>query len=142
LDVRFSVDAVRLAEVQTGRMGAEYAHPGAAVMGFDTPDGDDQWRFGMVDFIPTVNVQQGVQLGSFYPRFSLSGPIEKGKLWFSESLSLQHSLGIVKDLPPGAPDTQTDYAGDSLTRLLWLVSPNHSIHGEFLYNQEYGTNGG
>jgi hypothetical protein len=142
LTVRFSVDAVRLTEVQTGRMGAEYAHPGAAVMGFDTPDGDDKWRFGAVDFIPTLNVQQGVQLGSFYPRFSLSGPIAKGKLWFSESLSLQHTLGIVKGLPPGAPDTQKDYAGDSLTRLLWLVSPNHSIHGEFLYNQNYGENGG
>jgi len=142
LTSRFSVDAVRLAEVQTGRMGAEYYHPGAAVMGFDTPDGDDKWRFGAVDFIPTVSLQQGVQLGSFYPRFSLSGPIEKGKLWFSESLSLQHSLGIVKGLPPGAPNEQTDYAGDSLTRVLWLVSPNHSIHGEFLYNQEFGDNNG
>lgn len=142
LDARFSVDAVRVAEVQTGRMGAEFAHPGAAVMRFDTPDGDDKWRFGMVDFIPSVNVQQGVQLGSFYPRFTLSGPIEKGKLWFSESLSLQYTLGIVKGLPSGQPDTQTGYAGDSLTRMLWLVSPNHSIHGEFLYNQAYGTNGG
>jgi Carboxypeptidase regulatory-like domain len=141
LDARFSVDAVRLAEVQTGRMGAEYAHPGAAVMNFDTPDGDDKWRFGMVDFIPSVNVQQGVQVGSFYPRFSLSGPIEKGKLWFSESVTLQHTLGIVKGLPSNA-DTQTGYAGDSLTRILWLVSPKHSIHGEFLYNQDYGTNGG
>jgi len=142
LTSRFSVDAVRLAEVQTGRVGAEYYHPGAAVMGFDTPDGDDQWRFGAVDFIPAVNFQQGLQLGSFYPRFLLSGPIKKGKLWFSESLSLQHTLGIVKGLPPGEPDTQKDYAGDSLTRLLWLVSPNHSIHGEFLYNQEYGENTG
>lgn len=139
LDARFSVDAVRVAEVQTGRMGAEYAHPGAAVMTFDTPDGDDQWRFGMVDFIPSVNVQQGVQVGSFYPRFSLSGPIEKGKLWFSESVTLQHTLGIVKGLPSNA-DTQTGYAVDSLTRMLWLVSPNHSIHGEFLYNQDYANN--
>jgi len=138
----FSVDAVRLAEVQTGRMGAEYYHPGAAVMSFDTPDGDDNWRFGAVDFIPALNIQQGVQLGSFYPRFSLSGPIEKGKLWFSESVSLQHTLGIIKGLPPGEPDTQTGYAGDSLTRVLWLVAPNHSIHGEFLYNQSYGENGG
>ena len=140
LNARFSVDAVRLAEVQTGRMGAEYAHPGAAVMSFDTPDGDDKWRFGAVDFIPALNFEKGVQIGSFYPRFSLSGPIQKGKMWFSESLSLQHTLGIVNDLPPGQPDTMTEYAGDSLTRLLWLVSPRHSIHGEFLYNQEYGEN--
>ena len=111
-------------------------------MSFDTPDGDDQWRFGAVDFIPAVNVQDGVRLGSFYPRFSLSGPIKKGKLWFSESLSLQHTLGLVNGLPAGAPNEQTAYAGDSLTRMLWLVSSNHSIHGEFLYNQQYGENGG
>jgi len=140
LDARLSVEAVRRAEVQTGRIGAEYAHPGAAVMSFDTPDGDDQWRFGTVDFIPSVNLQKGVQLGSFYPRFSLSGPIEKGKLWFSESLSLQYTLGIINGLAPGQPDEQKNYAGDSLTRLLWLVAPNHSIHGEFLYNQDYGEN--
>jgi hypothetical protein len=140
LNARFSVDAVRLAEVQTGRMGAEYAHPGAAVLSFDTPDGDDQWRFGTVDFIPSVNFQNGVQLGSFYPRFSLSGPIERGKLWFSESLSLQYTLGIIKGLPAGQPNEQRNYAGDSLTRLLWLVAPNHSIHGEFLYNQDYAEN--
>jgi len=142
LDARLSVDAVRVAEVQTGRMGAEYAHPGAAVLSLDTPDGDDQWRFGTVDFIPSVNFQNGVQLGSFYPRFSLSGPIKKGKLWFSESLSLQYTMGIIKGLPAGQPNEQRDYAGDSLTRMLWLVAPNHSIHGEFLYNQEYGENGG
>jgi hypothetical protein len=142
LDARFSVESVRMAEVQTGRMGAEFAHPGAAVMSFDTPDGDDKWRFGAVDFIPVPNFQQGVQLGSFYPRFSIAGPIKTGKLWLSESLSLQYTLGIIKGLPAGQPNEQRDYAGDSLTRMLWLVAPNHSIHGEFLYNQEYGENGG
>lgn len=34
LIARFSVDAVRSAEVQTGRFGAEYMHPGAAVLSF------------------------------------------------------------------------------------------------------------
>ena len=134
LDARFSVDAVRSAEVQTGRFGAEYAHPGAAVLSFNTPDGDDHWRFNATDFIPGVNVQQGVQLGDFYPRVEFSGPVVSGKLWFSQAFSVQHTLSVIKGLAPGAPDTSTVWAGDSLSRMLWHISSRHSLAVSFLYN--------
>jgi hypothetical protein len=139
LDARFSVDAARTTEVQTAGFGAQYYHPAAAVMGFHTPEGDDKFRFGAVDFIPGISVQQGLQFGNFYPRFSFSGPIKKGALWCSESLSLQHTLSIVNGLPSDA-DTIQQWSGDSLTRLLWLIAPNHSLHGSFLYNQASVTN--
>jgi len=134
LVARFSVDAVRSAEVQTGRFGAELAHPGAAVLSFDTPDGDDHWRFNATDFFPGINVQQGVQLGNYYPRVEFSGPIVGGKLWFSQAFSVQHTLSVMKGLAPGAPDTSTVWAGDSLSRLLWHISPRHSLVASFLYN--------
>jgi len=134
LDARFSVDAVRSVEVQTGRFGAEYAHPGAAVLSLDTPDGDDHWRFNATDFIPGINVQQGVQLGNFYPRVEFSGPLVSGKLWFSQAFSVQHSLSVMKGLAPGEPDTSTVWAGDSLSRLLWHISSRHSLVLSFLYN--------
>jgi hypothetical protein len=141
LDARFSVDAVRAAEVQTAGFGAEYYHPAAAILSFHTPEGDDRFRFGAVDFIPGISIQNGVQLGNFYPRFSFSGPIEKGKLWYSESVSMQHTLSIVNGLPSNA-DTVQQWSGDSLTRLLWLIAPNQSLHGSFLYNQASVTNAG
>ena len=130
LIARFSVDAVRSAEVQTGRFGAEYMHPGAAVLSFDTPDGDDHWRFNATDFIPGINVQQGVQLGDYYPRVEFSGPIVSGKLWFSQAFSVQHTLSVLKGLAPGAPDTSTAWAGDSLSRVLWHISSRHSLVAE------------
>ncbi len=141
LDARFSVDAVRTAEIQTAGFGAQYYHPGAAVLSFHTPEGDDKFRFGAVDFIPGISVQNGVQFGNFYPRFSFSGPIKKGKLWYSESLSMQHTLSIINGLPSDADQVQ-QWSGDSLTRLLWLIAPNHSLHGSFLYNQGSSTNSG
>jgi len=141
LDARFSVDAVRTAEVQTAGLGAQYYHPGAAVLSFHTPEGDDKFRFGAVDFIPGINVQNGVRFGNYYPRFSFSGPIKKGKLWYSESLSMQHTLSIINGLPSNA-DSVDQWSGDSLTRLLWLIAPNHSLHGSFLYNQASSTNSG
>ncbi|MFI5098873.1 MAG: carboxypeptidase regulatory-like domain-containing protein, partial [Candidatus Acidiferrales bacterium] len=133
LVTRFSVDAVRSAEVRTGRFGAEFAHPGAAVLSFDTPDGDDHWRFNATDFFPGINVQQGVQLGNYYPRVEFSGPIVSGKLWFSQAFSVRHTLSVMKGLPAGG-DTSTVWAGDSLTRLLWHISSRHSVVLSFLYN--------
>jgi len=133
LVARFSVDAVRSAEVQTGRFGAEYMHPGAAVLSFNTPDGDDHWRFSATDFFPGINVQQGVQLGNYYPRVEISGPIVPGTLWFSQAFSVQHTLSVMRGLPAGG-DTSTVWAGDSLTRLLWHISSRHSLVLSFLYN--------
>ena len=133
LVARFSVDAVRSADVQTGRLGAEFAHTGGAVLSFDTPDGDDHWRFNATDFFPGINVQQGVQLGNYYPRVEFSGPIVSGKLWFSQAFSVRHTLSVMKGLPAGG-DTSTVWAGDSLSRLLWHISSRHSLALSFLYN--------
>jgi len=134
LIARFSVDAVRSAEVQTGRFGVEYMHPGSAVLSFDTPDGDDHWRFNATDFFPGINVQQGIQLGNFYPRVEISGPIAPGGLWFSQAFSVQHTLSVMRGLPAGQPDTSTVWAGDSLSRLLWHISSRHSLVFSILYN--------
>ena len=59
LTSRMIVDAVRTAEVQTGRFGAEYAHPGGAILNYVTREGDDRWRFNTTDFIPAISFQQG-----------------------------------------------------------------------------------
>jgi len=134
LIARFSVDAVRSAEVLTGRFGAEYLHPGSAVLSFNTPDGDDHWRFQATDFFPGINVQQGVQLGNWYPRVEISGPIVPGTLWFSQAFSVQHTLSVMRGLPAGQPDTSTVWAGDSLSRLLWHISSRHSLVFSLLYN--------
>lgn len=138
LDARLSVDAVRSAEVKTSRFGVEYAHPGAAVLLLDTPEGDDRWRFSATDFIPGINIQDGLRFGDFYPRFAVSGPIVPGKLWFSEALSVQHDLSISKDQPSGQNATE-QWSGDTLTRLLWNVTPRHSIGAIVLYNKESDT---
>jgi hypothetical protein len=76
---------------QTGHIGAGYAHSGANVLSLETPDGDDKWRFGTTNPVPGINIQNGVRLGNWYPRFTFSGPIERGRFWFSGAISLQHT---------------------------------------------------
>src|SRR5216683_8032031 len=134
LGARFNVDATRAAEVQTGRIGAGYAHSGASVLNLETPDGDDKWRFGTTNPEPGINIQRGPRLGNWNPRFTFSGPIEHGRFWFSDAIGLQHTFSLVRELPAGA-DISTQWAGDNLFRLQYNITPKHILHASFLYNR-------
>ena len=139
LSARFNVDATRTAEVQTGRIGAGYAHSGASVLNLETPEGDDKWRVGTTNPTPGIDIQQGIHLGNWYPRFTVSGPIERGRFWFSDAISLQHTFTLVRELPANA-NTSTEWAGDNLFRLQYNISPKHILHGSFLYNRTQDAN--
>src|SRR5216683_3001265 len=139
LTVRFNIDATRAAEVQTGRFGAPYAHSGASILSLETPDGDDRWRFGTTNPAPGINIQQSAHLGNWYPRFTFSGPIERGRFWFSDSISVQHTFAVVKGLPSNA-DTFEEWAGDNLFRLQYNVSPKQILHASLLYNRAHDDN--
>lgn len=139
LTSRFNIDATRAAEVQTGRIDASYPHSGASILNLVTPDGDDRWRFGTTNPGPGINIQEGVHLGDWYPRFTFSGPIERGRFWFSDSISVQHAFGVIKQLPSGA-NTFEDWAGDNLLRLQYNFSPKHILHASVLYNRANSAN--
>jgi hypothetical protein len=135
LTMRLIVDALRSAEAETGRFGAEYAHPGAAILRFETPEGDDHWRFNATDFIPGIDLSEGTHFGDYYPRITFSGPIVKGRFWFLQSFDIIHTFHAQRDIAVG-PDTQENWGGDSFSRLLWKVTPGDSLHISFLYNNE------
>ena len=139
LTSRFNIDATRAAEVQAGRIDASYPHSGANILSLVTPDGDDRWRFGTTDPTPGINIQEGTHLGDWYPRFTSSGPIERGRFWFSDSISLQHTFGVVKQLPSNA-NTFEEWAGDNLLRLQYNFSPKHILHASVLYNRANDSN--
>ena len=139
LTSRFNIDATRGAEVQTARIGAAYAHSGANVLSLETPDGDDRWRFGTTNPIPGINVQEGWHLGNWYPRFLVSGPIERGRFWFSDAISIQHTFAVVKQQPAGA-NTSENWAGDNLLRLQYNITPKHILHATLLYDRAHGVN--
>lgn len=141
LTIPIIVDALRTAEVETGRFGAEFAHPGASILKFETPEGDDHWRFNATDFVPGVSVQQGVRFGNYYPRITFSGPLVAGKLWFLQSFSFDHTLNIERDISTGN-NTSEQWSGDSFSRLLWHVASNDSLHFTLLYNNESDTSVG
>jgi hypothetical protein len=142
LSARMIVEAVRTAEIQTGRFGAEYVHPGAAILSYETREGDDRWRFNAVDFIPGLNIQDGLQFGNYYPRVVISGPIVKDTLWFMQSFDVLHTLAYESGLPVGVDHFARTWSGDSWSKLLWKISTNNSLHVSFLANVDSTVNAG
>ncbi len=130
---RVNVDAVRKVTIETGGYGAQYAHAGAGILALDTQSGDDHVRFGITNFIPEVRFQEGTHFGNWYPRLTFSGPIKKGKFWFSEALTIQHSFCLVNELPRGQ-NTDSQWSGDNLLRLQANLSPRNILQGSFLFN--------
>jgi hypothetical protein len=63
----------------------------------------------------------------------VSGPLKKGKVWFSDALSLQHSFVIVPELAP-APNTDVPWSGDNLLRMQANLSSRNILQGSFLFN--------
>jgi Carboxypeptidase regulatory-like domain/TonB-dependent Receptor Plug Domain/TonB dependent receptor len=131
---RVNVDTVREVSVETGGFGAQYAHAGGGIISLDTHSGDDKLRFGITNFIPDVSFQQGTHFGNFYPRLTFSGPLKKGKVWFSEALTLQHTFRLVTELPRGQ-NTDSQLASDNLLRVQVNLTPRNILQGSFLYNQ-------
>jgi hypothetical protein len=133
LTSRLDIDSVREVQVASGRYGAQYAHAGDAVMELNTYVGDDRWRFGTTDFFPAVNLQQGLHLGNWYPRFNFSGPLHKGRAWFYDGISTQHTFSLIQGLPRNA-NTQEQWSADNLFRVQMNLTPTNILQGNFLYN--------
>jgi hypothetical protein len=137
--VRVNVDSVRAAEVESGRFGIQNGQAAAGVMVLDTKPGDDRWHAGATNFLPGIRVQRGLQLTSWYPRLRLSGPLSRGRAWFSEALSVQHTLSLIDNLPRDA-DSVSRWAGDNLLRVQVNLTPQNILQGSFLYNQLNASN--
>jgi hypothetical protein len=131
---RLNVDAVQSATVETGGYGTQFAHAGAGILMLDTKTGDDKWRFGTTNFIPGVSFNEGLHFGNWFPRATISGPLKKGRAWFSAAVSAQHTFGVVSELPAGQ-NVSTEWAGDSLMRAQVNITPRNILQASFLYNR-------
>jgi hypothetical protein len=139
LSARVNVDSVRAAEVESGRFGVRYGNAGSGVLSMDTATGDDRWRAGATNFLPGISTQRGFHLSSWYPRLTLSGPLKKERGWFYEALSVQHTLSLVKELPP-EEDSVSQWAGDNMLRIQIKASQRHILQVGWLYNQRIASN--
>jgi hypothetical protein len=128
-----AVEGIRSIDLSSGRYSPEFGKGSAGVLAVNTEIGTDAFHYTATDFIPGVNVQQGLRLGSWYPRFGISGPIVDGRAWFSDTFQSQYSESLVTGLPSGQ-NTRSGWAGSNLVHAQVNLTPSNILFADFLVN--------
>jgi hypothetical protein len=133
LESRVSVEAVQSVEALSGSLAAEYGKGSAGVLAINTVSGADQRRYTATNFLPGIENRKGLLIGDWTPRFGVSGPLRKGRAWFSDSLSAQYVKHVVEELPAGE-DRTSDWRVSNLLHVQANLTPSQILFGGFLVN--------
>ena len=128
-----AVEGIRSLDLSSGLPSAEFGKGTAGVLNINVQNGTDSFHYTATDFIPGVNIQQGLHLGDWYPRFGVSGPIVKGRAWFSDTLDSEYTETLVTGLPSGQ-NTRHGWAGSNLLHTQVNLTPKNILFADFLVN--------
>ena len=132
--IELPLRAIEEVEVNELPYSAEYGRVTAAVAEIKTRGGTDEWDVDTGDLLPKLNFRDGKIRGirAFVPQIAVSGPIQKGKVWFSQGLAYRFVRSRVYDVTSGE-DEQVLESYDSFTQLDWRVADNHDLTTTFSY---------
>jgi hypothetical protein len=128
-----AVEGIRSVDLSSGRYSPEFGKGSAGVLAVNTEIGTDAFHYTATDFIPGFNIQQGVRLGSWYPRFGISGPIVHGRAWFSDTFQSEYRESLVTGLP-GGQNSRSGWAGSDLLHGQANLTPSNILFADFLVN--------
>ncbi len=132
--VELPLRAIEEVEVNEIPYSAEYGRVTAAVAEIKTRGGTDEWDVDTGDLLPKLNFRDGKIRGirAFVPQIAVSGPIQKGKAWFSQGLAYRFVRLRTYDVTSG-DDEQVLESYDSFTQLDWRIADNHHLTTTFSY---------
>jgi hypothetical protein len=131
-------EGIRSVDISSGRTSPEFGKGSAGVLAVNTENGTDTFHYTATNFIPGFDVKQGVRLGNWYPRFGVSGPIVRGRAWFSDTFISQYSQSVVAGLPR-SENTRGGWAGSNLVHTQWNLRPSNILFADFLVNVDNQT---
>lgn len=133
LEARLSLESIQTLEATAGRPSAEYGKGSAGVLAIRTKTGDDKIRYAATNFFPGIEYNKGVIVGGWTPRANISGPIKRGRAWFSDSFDIQYINNIVPELPKGQ-DRTPSWRWSNLLHNQVNLSPSNILTGGLLLN--------
>lgn len=139
--LRISPDAIRSLEVQGGRTSAEFGKGSGGLIRLNTAMGDDHFRVYGTDFLPGLQNRRGYHVNTWTPRFTLSGPLRRGKSWFLEALDGEYGQNIFTDLPSGADRTHA-WRVSSLSKAQLNLSQSNILTGSLVVNHFHSAHSG
>jgi hypothetical protein len=125
-----AVEGIHSLDYAGGRYSPELGNGSAGALNISTENGTDAFHYTSTDFIPGVQVQQGLRLGNWYPRAGISGPIRRGRAWFSDNFNFQYNTALITSLPSGQ-DTRTAWSGSNLLHTQFNLNPRNIVYADF-----------
>lgn len=130
---RISVESVQQMDLLSGQYSAEFGKGSAGVLAVHTDTGDDKLRFAATNFVPGIENQKGWAIGNWTPRLTVSGPLQRGRAWFSNTVSAIYDKTVVKELPPGQ-DTVSSWRLADLLHAQVNLAPSNILRAGLLVN--------
>lgn len=130
---RMGVEAVQAVNVGNGILPAQYGKGASGAISITTKPGDDKVRYSATNFFPGFESHKGFYLGNWSPRVNLSGPIRKGRAWFSDSIAVQYDKQVLEELPDGA-DGMTAWRVSNYLHSQVNLAPGQILYTGLLIN--------
>ncbi len=141
LAVRVNPDSLRKIDVLSSRYSALFGKGSGGVTDLVIQDGDNHFRFNATDFVPTLQNVKGIQFNNWTPRAYISGPLVRGRIWFTLSHEGENDRNIVKELPVGA-DTNAVWRTADLARLRMNLTPGNVLTTSALVDLSHSNHAG
>lgn len=132
-NARIAPEALRSISVEDSRYPVQYGKGSGGILALNSAMGDDRYRFAGVNFVPTLDPQNGFRLSSWTPRMTFSGPLRKGRAWFMDGFDGEYDAFFVDGLPPGA-DEATLLRFSNLAKAQVNLTPSNIFTGSLLVN--------
>ena len=141
LSLRVSTDAVRSIDQESTRYPVQYGRATGGVVAYYTGMGDDKFRFNMTNFFPSFRELNGLQFEQFVPRFTFSGPLKRGKIWWYDGVDLEFDNIYVPALPANA-NTDLVSRGSNLVKAQANLTSGNILTAGLLYNDYHSPYSG
>jgi hypothetical protein len=141
--IELPIDAVSAVQVRESAFAPEFGLTAGAVTTVETQRAGDAWHIAVNDLEPRPRRRAGEFRGieSWTPRFTVGGPLVKGKINVLESVQYEYSQTEVFSLPPLASDTKLQ-SFESYSRIDWTVTATNHATGSFMVSPRKTTYAG
>ncbi len=128
---RLAVEGIRSVDLTSSLESPQYGRGSAGTLAISTENGTDQYHFTTTNFIPGFDTHNGIALGDWTPRAGFSGPLVKGRAWFSDSFDGGFNDGYVSGLPKGE-NTNPSWAVGNLFHTQVNLTAANILYADFL----------
>jgi hypothetical protein len=131
-EMRLNPNSIETLTYATGQYSSEYGKGSAGLLNIGTRMGTDAFRYEATNFVPGVDLKMGLHLGSWAPRFEVSGPVLKRRIWFFESGGMDYVQTLVEDLKKNNQTSSLRFNNHLRTQI--NVAPTVLVHAAFVAN--------